>query len=76
MRTQVVEHRSYYSQLGARIVGRDVPAVAILHSSALNDFVKRGLIAPLDDEFRAAGIDIADFTPQAESTVTVDGRVR
>jgi multiple sugar transport system substrate-binding protein len=72
--TQVVEHGSYYSQLGARIVGRDVPAVAILHSSALNDFVKRGLIAPLDDEFRAAGIDAADFTPQAETAVTVDGR--
>ena len=71
--TQVVEHGSYYSQLGARIVGRDVPAVAILHSSALNDFVKRGLIAPLDDEFRAAGIDAADFTPQAETAVTIDG---
>ncbi|MRW91446.1 extracellular solute-binding protein [Duganella sp. FT80W] len=71
--TQVVEHGSYYSQLGARIVGRDVPAVAILHSSALNDFVKRGLIAPLDDEFRAAGIDVADFTPQARTAVTVDG---
>ena len=74
VRTQVVEHGSYYSQLGARIVGRDVPAVAILHSSALNDFVKRGLIAPLDDEFRAAGIATADFTPQAETAVTVDGR--
>jgi multiple sugar transport system substrate-binding protein len=71
--TQVVEHGSYYSQLGARIVGRDMPAVAILHSSALNDFVKRGLIAPLDDEFRAAGIDVADFTPQAETAVTIDG---
>jgi multiple sugar transport system substrate-binding protein len=74
VRTQVVEHGSYYSQLGARIVGRDVPAVAILHSSALNDFVKRGLVAPLDDEFRAAGIDVADFTPQAETAVTVDGQ--
>ena len=74
VRTQVVEHGSYYSQLGARIVGRDVPAVAILHSSALNDFVKRGLIAPLDGEFRAAGIDTADFTPQAETAVTVGGR--
>lgn len=75
VRTQVVEHASYYSQLGARIVGRDVPAVAIMHSSALNDFVKRGLIAPLDEEFRAAGIDRADFTPQAETAVTVDGHL-
>jgi multiple sugar transport system substrate-binding protein len=74
VRTQVVEHASYYSQLGARIVGRDVPVVAILHSSALNDFVKRGLIAPLDDEFRKVGIDSADFTPQAETAVTIDSR--
>lgn len=72
VRTQVIEHASYYTQLGARIVGGDVPAVAILHSSALNDFVKRGLIAPLDDEFRAAGIDVADFTPQAERAVSVN----
>jgi multiple sugar transport system substrate-binding protein len=71
--TQVVEHGSYYSQLGARIVGRDVPAVAILHSSALNDFVKRGLIAPVDDEFRSVGIDVADFTPQAQTAVSLDG---
>jgi multiple sugar transport system substrate-binding protein len=74
VRTQVVEHASYYSQLGARIVGRDVPAVAILHSSALNDFVKRGLIAPLDNEFRKVGIASADFTPQAETAVTIDGQ--
>lgn len=74
VRTQVVEHASYYSQLGARIVGRDVPAVAILHSSALNDFVKRSLIAPLDVEFRKVGIASADFTPQAETAVTIDGQ--
>jgi multiple sugar transport system substrate-binding protein len=74
VRTQVVEHASYYSQLGARIVGRDVPAVAILHSSALNDFVKRGLIAPLDEEFRKVGIASTDFTPQAETAVTIDGQ--
>jgi multiple sugar transport system substrate-binding protein len=74
VRPQVVEHASYYSQLGARIIGRDVPAVAIMHSSVLNDFVKRGLVAPLDAEFQADGIDPADFTPQADRAVTVDGR--
>jgi multiple sugar transport system substrate-binding protein len=74
VRPQVVEHASYYSQLGARIIGHDVPAVAIMHSSVLNDFVKRGLVAPLDAEFQADGIDYADFTPQADRAVTVDGR--
>jgi multiple sugar transport system substrate-binding protein len=74
VRPQVVEHASYYNQLGARIIGHDVPAVAIMHSSSLNDFVKRGLVAPLDAEFQADGIDAADFTPQADRAVTVDGR--
>lgn len=74
VQTQVVEHSSYYAQLGARIVGRDVPTVAIMHSSVLNDFVKRGLIAPLDQEFRAAGVAVADFTPQAETAVSINGQ--
>jgi multiple sugar transport system substrate-binding protein len=74
VRPQVVEHAAYYNQLGARIIGHDVPAVAIMHSSVLNDFVKRSLLAPLDAEFQADGIDTADFTPQADRAVTVDGR--
>jgi multiple sugar transport system substrate-binding protein len=74
VRTQVIEHSAYYSQLGARIVGRDVPAIVIMHSSVLNDFVKRGLIAPLDDEFRQAGIDTGDFTVQAERAVAIGGK--
>jgi multiple sugar transport system substrate-binding protein len=74
-RTQVVEHASYYNQLGARIVGRDVPTLAILHASELNDFVKRGLVMPLDPAFAQVGIDPADFTPQTRRGVTIDGRV-
>lgn len=74
VQTQVVEHSSYYAQLGARIVGHDVPTVAIMHSSVLNDFVKRGLIAPLDEEFRATGVAVADFTPQAKTAVSINGQ--
>jgi multiple sugar transport system substrate-binding protein len=74
VRTQVIEHSAYYSQLGARIVGRDVPAIVIMHSSVINDFVKRGLIAPLDAEFGQAGIDPRDFTVQAEGAVAIGGQ--
>jgi len=74
VRTQVIEHNAYYSQLGARIVARDVPAVVMMHSSVLNDFVQRDLVAPLDGEFQAAGIAVADFTPQAGRAVAVAGR--
>jgi multiple sugar transport system substrate-binding protein len=72
---QIIEHRPYYSQIGARIINRDVPAVAILHASVLNDFVKRGLVEPLDAGFAQVGVDPHDFTPQATRAVTVDGHV-
>ncbi|MBC7729177.1 MAG: extracellular solute-binding protein [Microbacteriaceae bacterium] len=74
VRPQIIEHRSYYSQLGARIINRDVPAVVVLHASVLNDFVKRGLVEPLDTGFAEVGIDPRDFTAQAARAVTVDGR--
>lgn len=74
VRTQIIEHRPYYSQIGGRVINRDVPAVAILHGSTLNDFVKRGLVEPLDTGFAEVGIDPAGFTPQARASVTVGGR--
>jgi multiple sugar transport system substrate-binding protein len=76
VRAQPIEHGAYYQQLGARIVGRDVPTVAIMHSSVLNDFAKRRLLTPLDAPFAAAGIDVADFTEHARRAVTLaDGRI-
>lgn len=74
VRTQIIEHRPYYSQIGGRVINRDVPAVAILHGSTLNDFVKRGLVEPLDTGFAEVGVNAADFTPQARRAVTVSGR--
>ncbi|HLL19530.1 MAG TPA: extracellular solute-binding protein, partial [Rubrivivax sp.] len=74
VRTQIIEHRPYYSQIGGRVINRDVPAVAILHGSTLNDFVKRRLVEPLDAGFAEVGIDPAGFTPQARAAVTVADR--
>lgn len=76
VRAQPIEHSSYYQQLGARIVSRDLPTVAIMHSSVINDFAKRRLLTPLDGSFRDAGIDVQDFTSHARRAVTLaDGRV-
>lgn len=76
VRSQPIEHGSYYQQLGARIVGRDVPTVAIMHSSVINDFAKRKLLTALDAPFSATGIDPADFTDHARRAVTLaDGRM-
>lgn len=68
--TQVVEHSAYYPQLGARIVGGDLPTIAIMHSSVLGDFAKRDLLQPLD-----GALDAADFTPHARRGVTLGGHV-
>lgn len=72
---QIIEHRSYYNQMGARIINHDVPALVVLHASVLNDFVKRGLVEPLDAGFAEVGIDPRDFTAQAARAVTVQGRL-
>lgn len=68
--TQVVEHSAYYPQLGARIVGGDLPTIAIMHSSVLGDFAKRDLLQPLDD-----AIDASAFTPHARHGVSFGGHV-
>jgi multiple sugar transport system substrate-binding protein len=75
VRPQIIEHRVYYPQLGARIINRDVPAVAVLHASVLNDFVKRGLVEPLDAGFAEVGVDPRDFTAQATRAITVGGHL-
>ena len=74
LRPQVIEHGSYYNQLGARIIGRDLPAIIIMHSSVLSDFARRELLEPLDEGFQSVGISSADFTPQAERAVNIGGR--
>lgn len=68
--TQVVEHSAYYPQLGARIVGGDLPTIAIMHSSVLGDFAKRDLLQPLDEALKGA-----DFTPHARHGVSFGGHV-
>lgn len=68
--TQVVEHSAYYPQLGARIVGGDLPTVAIMHASVLGDFAKRDLLQPLD-----GALDAAEFTPHARHGVSFGGHL-
>ncbi|HEY0956813.1 MAG TPA: extracellular solute-binding protein [Roseateles sp.] len=68
--TQIVEHAAYYPQLGARIVGGDLPSIAIMHASVLGDFAKRDLLQPLD-----GALDAADFTPHARNGVSFGGHV-
>jgi multiple sugar transport system substrate-binding protein len=75
VKPQVSEWGPYYDQLSARIVARDVPAIAVMHRTSLRDFASRKLLEPLDQDFKSAGIDTADFTSHARSGSYVDGKV-
>ncbi|MDB5829735.1 MAG: extracellular solute-binding protein family 1, partial [Variovorax sp.] len=44
VKPQIAEWGPYYDQLTARIVARDVPAIAVMHESSLGDFVNRKLL--------------------------------
>ena len=73
VKTEVVEWGPYYDQLIARIVAKNVPVVAVMHESALGDYVRRHLVRPLDQDFAAAGIATGDFTAHARRGVTFSG---
>lgn len=75
VKPQIVEWGPYYDQLSARIVSGDIPAVAVMHESALGDFVARNLVEPLDDALKSFGITPADFTEQAQRGTVIGGKL-
>jgi multiple sugar transport system substrate-binding protein len=74
VKPQIVEWGPYYDQLTARIVARDVPTIAVMHESSLGDFVSRKLIDPVDDSFKAAGIDTSEFSDHAKAGTQFGGK--
>ena len=74
VKPQIAEWGPYYDQLTARIVARDVPAIAVMHESSLGDFVNRKLLEPMDDSFKSVGIDTAQFTDHAKAGTSFGGK--
>jgi len=75
VKPQIIEWGPYYQQLTARIAARDIPTIAVMHTSQIGDFIRSRIVEPIEDDLKAAGIDIADITPQAKAGVTYDGKV-
>lgn len=74
VRTQIGEWGPYYDQLTARLVAKDIPTIAVMHESALGDYVRRKLVLPLDADFARVGIDKADFTAHAARGTSFNGQ--
>ena len=75
VKTQIAEWGPYYDTLSARLVSGDIPTVAVMHESALGDFVARGLVEPLDDGLKSVGISPDEFTDHAKRGTVIGGKV-
>lgn len=75
VKPEIIEWGPYYQQLTARLAAHDIPTIAVMHSSQIGDFVRAKVVQPIGDDLKAAGIDPADFTPNARAGVTMDGQI-
>jgi multiple sugar transport system substrate-binding protein len=62
-----------YPQLTAQVAARDPPDLVTMHEGVISDYALKGLLEPVDDYLKAAGVDTADFTDAARVGVTING---
>ena len=64
-----------YPQLTAQLAARDPPDIVTMHQDFIADYQVRGLLEPIDDLLREAGIGPQHFTAAARRGVVKNGRV-
>jgi multiple sugar transport system substrate-binding protein len=62
-----------YDQLTAQLAANDAPDLVTMHGSVISDYQSRGLLEPMGEELRRAGIDPGTLTQAARRAVEVDG---
>lgn len=62
-----------YTQLTAQIAAGDPPDLVTMHQSMISDYQGRGLLDPVDDELRMAGLAPETFTAAGRRGVTKAG---
>lgn len=69
-------HRdNYYPQLITAYAGATPPDVHLIHRHRLPDFAAAGLLAPLEEDLSAAGVDVGDWEPAVADAVTIDDQI-
>jgi multiple sugar transport system substrate-binding protein len=64
-----------YAQLAAQMAAGDPPDLVTMHQGVISDYQSRGLLEPLDDVLREAGISPEAFTEAGRRGVTKNGRI-
>jgi multiple sugar transport system substrate-binding protein len=62
-----------YPQLTAQVAARDPPDLVTMHEGVISDYALKGLLEPVDDYLRMAGVSSGDFTDAARAGVTING---
>ena len=62
-----------YPQLTAQVAARDPPDLVTMHEGVISDYALKGLLEPVDDYLKMAGINQADFTDASHEGVTING---
>jgi multiple sugar transport system substrate-binding protein len=62
-----------YPQLTAQVAARDPPDLVTMHEGVISDYALKGLLEPVDDYLRLAGISPSEFTDAARAGVTING---
>jgi multiple sugar transport system substrate-binding protein len=64
-----------YDQLTAQFASGDAPDIVTIHASVLSDYQSKGLLLPLDDVLKAAGVTPDAMTDAAREGATKDGKI-
>jgi len=64
-----------YDQLTAQFASGDAPDIVTIHESVLSDYQSKGLLMPLDDVLKAAGLTPDAFTDAAREGASKDGEI-
>ena len=64
-----------YPQLTAQVAARDPPDLVTMHEGVISDYAAKGLVEPVDNYLRVAGISPDGFTEASRQSVTMYGHI-
>ncbi len=64
-----------YPQLTAQMAARDPPDLVTMHAGVISDYAADGLLEPVEDYLKRAGISPNDFTDATRLGVTIGNRI-
>jgi len=75
MKTDTVKYDNYYTKLTAALAAKTAPDVVVIHQHELINYVPNGVLTPLDDYLKKAGVDLSTFEAGPLSACKFNGKI-